>query len=69
MIIQKIKFKHHTIEINPVDFDSSIQDGSYIINVKIYFYVKNQLYRCYGQNIDEFVKEFTSKRVVVNHLI
>ena len=43
----------------------SIQDGSYPISRPLYFYVKNQ-HRDVIPGIDEYIKEFTSKRAISN---
>ena len=56
----KDKVQAHTIEGAKISL-SSIQDGSYPISRPLYFYVKNQHIGVIP-GIDEFVKEFTSKR-------
>jgi len=43
----------------------TIQDGSYPISRPLYFYVKNQ-HRDVIPGIDEYIKEFTSKRAISN---
>jgi len=43
----------------------SIQDGSYPISRPLYFYVKNQ-HKGVIPGIDEYIKEFTSKRAISN---
>jgi len=43
----------------------SIQDGSYPISRPLYFYVKNQ-HKGVIPGIDEYIKEFTSKRAIGN---
>ena len=43
----------------------SIQDGSYPISRPLYFYVKNQ-HKVVIPGIDEYIKEFTSKRAISN---
>jgi len=56
----KDKVQAHTIEGTKISL-SSIQDGSYLISRPLYFYVKNQHVGVIP-GIDEYVKEFTSKR-------
>jgi len=56
----KDKVQAHTIEDVKISL-SSIQDGSYPISRPLYFYVKNQHIDVIP-GIEEFVKEFTSKR-------
>jgi phosphate transport system substrate-binding protein len=56
----KDKVQAHTIESVKISL-SSIQDGSYPISRPLYFYVKNQHIGVIP-GIDEYVKEFTSKR-------
>jgi len=56
----KDKVQAHTIEGAKISL-SSIQDGSYPISRPLYFYVKNQHIGVIP-GIDEYVKEFTSKR-------
>ena len=43
----------------------TIQDGSYPISRPLYFYVKNQ-HKGVIPGIDEYIKEFTSKRAISN---
>jgi len=43
----------------------TIQDGSYPISRPLYFYVKNQ-HKDVIPGIDEYIKEFTSKRAISN---
>ena len=43
----------------------SIQDGSYPISRPLYFYVKNQ-HKGVIPGIDEYIKEFTSKKAISN---
>ena len=43
----------------------SIQDGSYPISRPLYFYVKNQ-HKGVIPGIDQYIKEFTSKRAISN---
>jgi phosphate transport system substrate-binding protein len=43
----------------------TIQDGSYPISRPLYFYVKNQ-HRDVIPGIDEYIKEFTSKKAISN---
>ena len=56
----KDKVQAHKIESVKISL-SSIQDGSYPISRPLYFYVKNQHIGVIP-GIDEYVKEFTSKR-------
>jgi len=56
----KDKVQAHTIEGAKISL-SSIQDGSYPISRPLYFYVKNQHIGVIP-GIEEYVKEFTSKR-------
>ena len=56
----KDKVQAHIIEGTKISL-SSIQDGSYPISRPLYFYVKNQHIGVIP-GIDEYVKEFTSKR-------
>ena len=56
----KDKVQAHTIESVKISL-SSIQDGSYPISRPLYFYVKNQHIGVIP-GIDEYVKEFTSKK-------
>jgi phosphate transport system substrate-binding protein len=56
----KDKVQAHKIEGKEISL-SSIQDGSYPISRPLYFYVKNQ-HIGIVPGIEEFVKEFTSKR-------
>jgi phosphate transport system substrate-binding protein len=43
----------------------TIQDGSYPISRPLFFYVKNQ-HKGVIPGIDEYIKEFTSKRAISN---
>ena len=56
----KDKVQAHTIKGVKISL-SSIQDGSYPISRPLYFYVKNQ-HAGVIPGIEEYVKEFTSKR-------
>ena len=62
-----MKLKEYTCACNLLTIEgvkislSSIQDGSYPISRPLYFYVKNQHVGVIP-GIDEYVKEFTSKR-------
>ena len=56
----KDKVQAHLIEDVKISL-TTIQDGSYPISRPLYFYVKNQ-HKGVIPGIDEFVKEFTSKR-------
>ena len=58
----KDKVQAHTIEGKSISL-KSIQDGSYPISRPLFFYVKNQ-HKEIIPGIDQYVKEFTSKKAI-----
>ena len=60
------KDKLRAVSINGKSISKeTIQDGSYPISRPLYFYVKNQ-HRDVIPGIDEYIKEFTSKKAISN---
>ena len=60
------KDKLRAVSINGKSISKeTIQDGSYPISRPLYFYVKNQ-HKGVIPGIDEYIKEFTSKRAISN---